>query len=328
MTRNTYTGKCEEVCHAPTTCHGNGRCRGHGKCECYKGFSGDDCSDVDVDGTGDCEAGFGGMNCEACKRNVYLQDCKGNCSTLGTCNGHGRCRGMTAECTCYPWWLGQHCDITQPLEAVWTPTGTGLVLQVRTPDLYDSDNVSVHVTVAGLDEVELYSGSVKFGINPQDMSFKIVINFTLPDDVPGILSLKVLVALQVKDGEIGDTMPARLRRARTPPGPVTKLEIVDVPTDSESQGLVLSWTQVLIYDYIIRCVKKRHDVKRHDIPVNNGECRGEKGARRCRGRVLCPACRISESKSTQMRHRPGRECVCRSCHGRAAARHRAEAATR
>ena len=46
-----------------------------------------------------------------CMRNVYTGECMTTCDHRTTCNAHGRCEGSTGECTCFPGWAGNSCNV-------------------------------------------------------------------------------------------------------------------------------------------------------------------------------------------------------------------------
>ena len=60
--------------------------------------------------TSGCKDGFSGENCEpACEIDSYAGQCTVQCDAGTTCNGNGRCRGMTGTCECYEGWAGPNC---------------------------------------------------------------------------------------------------------------------------------------------------------------------------------------------------------------------------
>jgi hypothetical protein len=100
----TITGTdCIAGCDMFATCSGHGRCRGlTGQCECYPGWNGTDCSQR----TGYfCEQpDFTGIDCDACSKNFFTDNCAQECDMFVDCSGHGRCDGLTGECLCFSTW--------------------------------------------------------------------------------------------------------------------------------------------------------------------------------------------------------------------------------
>jgi cysteine-rich repeat protein len=98
---------CQDECDMFVDCSGHGRCTegpsALGKCECYPGFAGADCSIPAQPGcVYDC--------LPSCGQDSFSHDCVEECDMFVTCSGHGRCRGSTGGCVCYPGWGGVACD--------------------------------------------------------------------------------------------------------------------------------------------------------------------------------------------------------------------------
>ena len=94
-------------CDMFATCSGHGRCRGlTGQCECYPGWNGTDCGQR----TGYfCEQpDFTGVDCDACSKNIFTDNCRLECDMFVDCNGHGRCDGLTGRCLCDSNWQKYH----------------------------------------------------------------------------------------------------------------------------------------------------------------------------------------------------------------------------
>ena len=58
-----------------------------------------------------CPHGFTGPNCAPCVRDVYTGKCEVPCSAEVNCSKHGRCRGPTGICECFPGWSGDDCSV-------------------------------------------------------------------------------------------------------------------------------------------------------------------------------------------------------------------------
>jgi cysteine-rich repeat protein len=104
--QNNASCGCQNQCDMFVNCNGNGRCRGStGDCECYQGFAGPDCSVPILQG---CP-----LDCHLCGQDSFDDECIAECGMFETCSGHGRCRGSTGECACYPGWIGPACDVEE-----------------------------------------------------------------------------------------------------------------------------------------------------------------------------------------------------------------------
>ena len=97
--QDDFESECAAECDMFATCNGHGRCRGlTGDCVCYPGWAGSVCH-IDL-----CTP------CSPCPQNLLESDCTTECDMFSTCNGHGRCRGLTGDCECYPGWGGPGCQ--------------------------------------------------------------------------------------------------------------------------------------------------------------------------------------------------------------------------
>ena len=105
----TYSRGCEEICDDVTTCNANGRCSGRtGDCECYDGWTGADCSEIDLNFSADSFAVKDSIHCE---QNAYSDECGDVCISESDCDGNGRCIGRTGTCECYDGWGGAKCTL-------------------------------------------------------------------------------------------------------------------------------------------------------------------------------------------------------------------------
>ena len=61
-----------------------------------------------------CPEGFAPSNgsCVPCDIDLYRVECAKQCTVIDTCSGHGRCRGRSGHCNCYPGWQGPSCNET------------------------------------------------------------------------------------------------------------------------------------------------------------------------------------------------------------------------
>lgn len=103
-------------CSLSNVCTGHGQCGAStGRCECVSGWDGLSCNVAVADMMSWCPGGFANTTqCVPCEIDQYTGDCARTCTIVDTCNGHGRCKGRTGSCKCYPGWQGEFCDVKCP----------------------------------------------------------------------------------------------------------------------------------------------------------------------------------------------------------------------